>query len=286
MLKLRRVRNLFAKRKKSSTGKIVNYPEISSLDATTYESVYTGETDYILVKNFISPDELVKANARLEQARRNAPLMHEVQGSRSFIGIPILEATDSEQYFNVADICNERQEEMLGFSFNRRVEAILKHLSGLDRIEIPVSRNGRSYLGNIIRVLNRNFYHHCDKQFHDIHPMTDELNAMSDPENTISVYAVLKNPEKGGRLYTYDILMRDTPQHILEDNLNGNFLPVRRYVERFPVQKINVEEGDLIIFGGGQKWHMIEPIKSDHPRITIGCITNYSAANDRIYYWE
>lgn len=68
--------------------------------------------------------------------------------------------------------------------------------------------------------------------------------------------------------------------------MNGDYTNVQRYIYKHDVIEVNMEEGDLILFDAGQRWHMVEPIYGQTDRITVGCFTSYNKDKTKIYYWS
>lgn len=278
------IKNLFYKR--YINFKSIEMNALNTENSSDFDDLFTGKLDYLIVKNFITSYELTSFNSKLNSILKRTDLILEFKNDRAYIGIPILETFDKESYFTVAKICNEEQEQMIGFSFNNRIKEVIKIISDNNKVEIPRSKiNDKSYLGSVVRLLTRNYNHHADKQTLDHHVMATEINQLISDENTLSIYTVLKNPEKGGRLYLFDILYKDTPKKILNYNFQKQFNKVKKYIEKKQVIKVEVNERDLIIFAGGQRWHMIEPLHKNNTRITMGCMSSYSKEKDKIYFW-
>lgn len=265
---------------------IIDYSELEKLPSSVFDDIFTGKLDYLLIRNFITKDEIKSFK------KNNIPFLKDYnkllvkKNDRSFIGLPILETTDKKEHFKIAKEYKQNEEKILGFSYNERIIKVLSKITSLQNIEIPKDKTGNEYLGNSVRFLDVTFSIHIDKIVFDTHIQSEELRTMMSPENILSFYSVLKNPIIGGRLFLFNKLHKDTPENILEQNAIGNFKVVENYIYQYDVTKIKVNEGDLILFDAGQRWHLIEPMLGYEKRISIGCNTSYNKEKTKIYFWS
>ncbi len=269
--------------------KVLDINELNESNKNDYDDVFSGKLDYLLIKNFIPKSELSQFNNQLNLADNIKNNYREHTKSGFFLGYSLLEANSISDYFVMADKYNAHEKDILGFSFNERIIQLTEKISSVHSIEIPVNEKRDQYLGNTVRVLEPNkpaFPAHTDKYVHDINPKARHLNTLITPENLISYFAVLKNTCKGGRLYLFNKYYSDTPHQILEELTSGDFKKVQKYIYRNEVIKIDLEEGDLILFNAGNRWHLVEPIYGPDARITVGSFTSYNKNKDKIYIWS
>jgi hypothetical protein len=260
-----------------------------SFEKEDYNSIFTDKNDYIIVKNFITHVEITEFNKKRNAILNSNTWLKEKTKTGLFLGKSLLAANTLEEYFAVAEKYNRHENEILGFSFNKRLEDYIKKISDVKSVEIPKNKAGSDYLGNSIRVLSPGkaaFPVHTDKYVHDISEKSQELNTIISDENIVSFFAVLSNAEKGGQLYLFDYYYRNTPHSILNELTNGNFAKVQKFVYKRKSIKVYLEEGDLILFDAGQRWHLVEPIYGKKERVTIGCFSSYNKSKDKIFYWS
>lgn len=283
------LRLFFRKRDRNVRAKSVHIDALDASNRSDYDDVFTGKLDYLLIRDFIRPDELDRFSRHYpELLAAQYPFLEKTK-TGFFIGNSLLEKNSLDDYFNNAEAYHRHEKALLGFSFNERLSALIPRISGVGTSGIPHNAAGRSYLGNTIRVLEPDkaaFPAHTDKYVHDTHPKAQELNAQISAENMISFFAVLQNPDRGGRLFLFSKLYKDTSSGILNELTYGNFTAVQRYIYRFPSIRVDMQPGDLILFDAGQRWHMVEPIFGNQPRITVGSFTAYNKAKDAIYFWS
>lgn len=269
--------------------KRLQYPMLEHAGTSDYEDVFTGKLDYLIIKDFISKDELKKFHQKISILLSENKSVLESKKTGFFLGKSILGSKDLSEYFEIAKTYNKTEPEILGFSFIERLRAVLNKISDTPSVKIPVSATGKDYLGSSIRILEPDkaaFPAHTDKYVHDIAEEARELNSMISSENIISFFAVLKNPEKGGRLFLFNKLYKDTSADVLNNLTFGDFSEVQKYIYKHEAIEVPLQEGDLILFDAGQRWHLVEPIYGAQQRITVGCFTSYSKGRDAIYIWS
>jgi hypothetical protein len=281
-------RIFFLSKRKQIHATTVAYNDISSLSPDIYDDIFTGKMDYLLIKNFIQPDELnYLKNTSIQQLKTSS--FRETTKSGCFLGKSLLEKNTLGDYFTSAENYNKQEKDLLGFSFNNRISALLRKISRASDISIPQNAKGIPYTGNTLRILEADkvaFPPHTDKYVHDIHPKSEELKNMISDDNLISFFALINKPEEGGRLFLFDKHYKDTPPEILHELSYGNYTKVQKYIYRHDCIRIDMNEGDLVLFDAGQRWHMIEPVSGKTDRITIGCFTSYSKDRNSIYFWS
>ncbi|PCH95437.1 MAG: hypothetical protein COB85_04585 [Bacteroidetes bacterium] len=106
-------------------------------------------------------------------------------------------------------------------------------------------------------------------------------------EDQLSYFIVLQEPNSGGELVLYDLLYKDTPDHLIEDSAFFNIPDERdRALEAYDNMIIKPKAGDMIIFDGGRIWHKVSEIEGALDRITIGGFMAFSNNDKSIYYWS
>jgi hypothetical protein len=280
---------MFLKKSNKTMEKRLKYPKLEHASTRDYDDVFTGKLDYLIIQDFISKDELKNFHQKISLLHSENKSILENKKTGFFLGKSILGSKDLSEYFEIAKTYNKTEPEILGFSFVERLKSILNKISVASSVQIPVSASGKDYLGSSIRILEPDkaaFPAHTDKYVHDIAEEARELNSMISSENIISFFAVLKNPEKGGRLFLFNKLYKDTSPDILNNLTSGDFSEVQKYIYKHEALEVPLKEGDLILFDAGQRWHLVEPIYGTRQRITVGCFTSYNKKKDTIYLWS
>jgi hypothetical protein len=158
-----------------------------------------------------------------------------------------------------------------GFDPHRRLVDVIGPMAG-DRTIVPVQEAGRFYNPGNVRWYDPGkggLRAHAGNEFI---PLIED-GAMSHLLTTtkvfdhMSYFVVLQRPEQGGTLSVYDLLWRDHNDHATPwDSATRD----DSFFDTETCMKIDAGPGDLVLFGGGWRWHRIDPVQGNIPRITYG----------------
>lgn len=133
---------------------------------------------------------------------------------------------------------------------------------------------------------------HCDNQFASLFPKYyQHLSSLVEVNDQLSYFIMLQEPDEGGRLIVYDLIWEEgqncDPYNNTVTSLDGEVIDLNsdRVVKN---EKLYIATGDLIIFGGGRRWHTVEEVHGTKSRITFGgCIGFDKVANvSDLYCWS
>lgn len=181
---------LFSKSKKINV-KNIDILELKESNKTDYDDIFSGKLDYLIIKNFITPAEIKTIQSNIEIIKQDNSFFNEKTKTGLFLGKSLLEKNTLEEYFIAAEAYHRQETKLLGFSFNKRIKEVIRQISNIKDIEIPVNRNGDYYLGNSVRILEASkaaFPAHTDKFVHDNSEKAKELNTVISSENMISFF--------------------------------------------------------------------------------------------------
>lgn len=257
---------------------------------TLFEDMYEGRIDGIIVKNFISQDELDHFYKSLREQKQDIVDTREKKFG-FFLGKSLYNSDpDLKEYLDKAELFEKELLTLFNFDYCARFQKVLEYLAEGKKVCRPTHSSGRNYLGATIRFMEPHkgaLVEHCGLQFYDIFAETAEIESTIDKSNQISAFCCLQQAEKGGALQLFDITYQQT--HLLKDqSLDGlkNFHNLMKVVRKRGYTNVKPNEGDLLLFNGGWIWHRIQNIKGNIPRITIGSFTAFSKDRSEVYYWS
>lgn len=130
---------------------------------------------------------------------------------------------------------------------------------------------------------------HCENLFFNEFPeFFNWLKLMNIKTNKLSYFITLQEADLGGELCCYDInwsnvKIRKT-QTILADEFN-NELDIDNN-ENIKRCYIKPEQGDLLLFAGGNVWHRVEKVQGKKSRITLGGFIAETTTQNHFYIWS
>jgi hypothetical protein len=242
--------------------------------------------DGMTVMSVFSPTEVERALATIESVEDG---WHDFPFG-SMLGMPLnhigANSRDSTPYTDDSARSRPIYTEAFGVDPHQRLVDVLRPMSGPLEIA-PPTEDGRAYNpGNIRRYEPGlgGLKAHAGNEFiglvgdgamHHLLSTTRVLDHMS-------YFVVLQRPEIGGQLAVYDLLWEQHPEHEQPwenaDRDASGFADV-------PALRPAPEPGDLILFGGGWRWHCVEEIGGPRPRITYGGFAATSRSEPTLHLW-
>ena len=283
-------------KKKNPSGKQVddlyNWIDVESEHVSQYPNalyqIFLGEFDGMIIRNVIEEPQLSKIAETINSSNNN---FKEETPIGSMFGKSLVGAgTDLTYYFSETDPFSLWLEQLFGKKFESLVEKIFNQLSGDKNVSPPKTSNDTSYKATTIRILHPKkggIRSHVGNEFIQKLPQYDELASTVKLEDQLSYFIVLQEPQEGGELVLYDLLYKDTPDHLIEDSAFFNIPDERdRALEAHNRMVVKPSAGDMIIFDGGRIWHKVSDLAGEVDRITIGGFMAFSNDNKSIYYWS
>ncbi|MFN8019808.1 MAG: hypothetical protein U0P45_17070 [Acidimicrobiales bacterium] len=254
---------------------------VADLDAHPdgFAQVHRGDHDGFLIRGVLTPDEAAAFTDRALAAELHANVGGRLLGT-SLLGLP-----DRVGYLAAAEGTRRRLDELFGFSFEERVEDVLRRVGGGRPVGLP-AEDGRSYLPATVRVLDAlagGYRAHTGNEFVESYESYDHLRSIARTTDALSYFVLTQRPDEGGELIMYDLAWTETP-----DGFDREFMsPLRdARLEAYPKAYLDPGPGDMILFNGGRIWHKVADVVGDRPRVTVGGFATLSGPGDRIYYWN
>jgi len=265
---------------------------------TTINDLRQLNTDIVVLKNFLAPEEITTVLTRLLSAPGNDPA--QLEQSKTY---PFSFATLNRQspsfadelyaYFQQCKLYSENATAQFGLDIQQKFTDILTALNGGHPAHVLTLDNTAAYLPFTFRLIVPKKNHinlHADNLFPQLAPeFYAPLKKVAEVHNQLSFFTVLQQPEHGGELSLYNAAYDVAKDFNIEQQTivldNGTHLHADRAGEVFR-QQFNLEAGDLVVFAGGQLYHRIEEVYGTKLRITLGGFLGYSTSNSDIYYWS
>ena len=124
---------------------------------------------------------------------------------------------------------------------------------------------------------------HAGNEFLDIieHGGMSHLVTTTRVRDHLSYFVVLQRPEAGGTLSVY----QQTIESLQMDTGWGTGFRDDASFDDLPALCIDPPPGSMVLFGGGWRWHRIEPVLGTRPRITYGGFCGPSVDGTELHFW-
>lgn len=278
----------FKKNKRKQNIKHVTFSELQeSPQNELFDAIYNDSLDVLIIDNFISAAELSYFRSNFIEATKKYPELIDKKYSGYTFGKTLFDTKDLSVYKAMTPKYEAIQSEIFGFSMHDRLIELLKLITKNIPVTVAKHTDNKNYLSNSIRILEPEkdgIFVHADLHLHQTFNEASEITSLINNQAFLGLFLKLQNPEAGGNLFLYNVSYKETPEKVYKTDKNI-FESIYKYVSNFERHIIHVDEGSLILFNAGQRWHAIEPIKGKKERITVGCFAGYTKSNDTIYIW-
>jgi hypothetical protein len=261
------------------------------------QNLKTREVDGFIVKGALSPDEVKKIDNYTRERQKNT---EDVLHTRKGFVYPMPfssagnERPDAEGYFK--EMKNIRQEfaANCGVDIEKKLFTLLGRMAGGKEVDAPVCLEGEGsatpftlrYLKEKTGVLEV----HCGNLFHGNHSVFyDHVSPLLDTFNQLSFFYVIQ-PSESSDLILLDDIWEDGQGKVNFEEVytfidkNGKEVDCSEYgINR---QTIKLEPGDFLTFAGGPIWHVVEEVKGEKGRITVGGFMGFSHDEKTLYAWS
>lgn len=234
------------------------FPEVACRHAATTLAAWKGEATETMFGSM-----LVMALADLERLTGNP---HE-RG-------PYLDQTQR---------CRTHYREAFGFDPHERLREVVEPMSGGP--VIAPEEAGRAYNPGNVRWFEPGgggLPAHVGNEF-EIHSAAagEHLRTVADTTDHLSYFVIVQAPEEGGELSVFDLLHGSAVAAPPWTDVGRDDHALDGHVALAVPPRV----GDLVLFGGGWRWHRVEPVFGATARITYGGFASRSRDGHAVYFW-
>lgn len=264
--------------------KIVSASEIP--DGDLVSSMRKMDFTGLVVKDFLSTKDL-------NEVRQNLNQLVKVEDVKEHLTFPNSFSRDGklDDYLDSSAADGSSVEGLFESNLLKKIEALLIRISGGKKVQVPDSGNGK-YLRGTFRIIHPFKCHidiHCGNQFFNQFPdVYQNLTASVDVKNQLSFFILLQKPDDGGELVVYDATWDDYEQGFVDRQtlLSRKGFEVEVSDPSLVREELKMDEGDILIFQGGQYWHKVKEVLGNKHRITFGGFIGYDKADEAVFYWS
>jgi hypothetical protein len=252
----------------------------------------------IVIKNFLSDEEITTLKNKIQ----SIPIEQKTIINEGFRSYPLSFAQFSQKleaglmnvndYLKIAHFVLSNQAAQLGINITERLIKFLSKSNIIKQVSPIIEKNSQKPLipFNIRELLpgSGELIIHCENLFFDEFPAFFKwLKLMDITDNKLSYFITVQNAEKGGELCCFDlswqkVKKRISPTKLLDET--GEIIDLEKTtIETFLLKP---EEGDLLLFAGGNIWHRVLTVQGNKSRITIGGFIAETNMPGRYYIWS
>jgi len=239
--------------------------------------------DGLTITGVFSPSEIAAGLAGLEGGERIPRPFGTLLGMP--LGMSGGDAPERAAYHDDVDRSRARYREAFGFDPHARLAQVLSPFGGGMPMVAPLE-DGRPYNPGHMRWWTPGgpgLQAHVGNEFrrHLEHSAMKHLLTVTRVLHHLSYFVVLQQPDVGGALSVYDLLWEQDEG--LEDWIDGEREDTR--FDSLPCTKFDLPAGDMVIFGGGWRWHRVDPLGGTRQRITYGGFAAPSIDGTELHFW-
>lgn len=280
---------------------IYNFIEFSAnekLSTETIQQLLNEEVTGILFKGFLAPSEVQSVKKHLQQI----PTEKKTIVNQGFHSYPMSFAQFTqmkaagqfsiEDYINTASKVLANQLSEIGIDVTKKLINFLEQMEPFRHVSpIIEPQYGKPLVPFNVRELfpgNGELVVHCENLFFDEFPdFFNWLRLMNIKENKFSYFITIQKPESGGELCCYNLNWKKVKARVSHTKLldvEGKTIDIEdENTERYLVLP---EEGDLLLFAGGNVWHKVLTVQGKQSRITIGGFVAETNTPGTYYIWS
>jgi hypothetical protein len=254
-----------------------------------------NKVDGFIIKNALSLEEVELVDKAVRALpNQDLGVYHHQKGfayPRPFSNLGA-EVQDAEKFFRELGNVRSISTEYFEVDLESRLFDILGKMGGGRKINAPVPKNiegssmpfGIRYLSSSTGVLEV----HCGNLFHDRHSAFYDHIQDVDAFNQLSFFFMIQ-PSESSDLVLLD--RRWSPgQHKADFNdvysfIDENGKEVDCSLNGINRMTLHLEPGDFLTFTGGPIWHLVEEVKGEKGRISVGGFIGFSKNDDEILCW-
>ncbi len=246
----------------------------------------THQTDVVILRNFLNDHEI----QHLLSVYKPAETWYEVYDGynafpRPFDHIPRHPQIDYEtECKNYASAINTNN---IGSEFQRKLQSISTDYTLKFNDQKQEINDSQTWSSLRRLALGKGYFEiHCGRLFQDWNKNYFERFAKkADIDTQFAFLIVLQRPETDCDIDIFDLTWDEASVKIDSEYLqkkNGE----KVHVNQIRSEKVQLFEGDVLIFDEGNYWHLVPPFKGDMERISFGGFMTKLLDNKHFLVWS
>jgi hapalindole-type alkaloid chlorinase len=267
-------------------------------DNTIIKKLLNEDITGIVFKNFLSKEEVLSVKNHLAEI----PKAKKTIINEGFHSYPLSFAQftqmrnagiiETEDYVRIAEDVLKNQHTEIGLNITQKLIDFLEKFEVFGKVSPIIETNSQKPLVPFnVRELfpgNGELVVHCENLFFNEFPgFFNWLKIMDIKDNKLSYFITIQKPETGGELCCYDMNWRNVKQRKSHTELldeSGNTIDIND--NNLKKHLIKPDEGDLLLFAGGNVWHKVLTVEGSLSRITIGGFIAETNTPEKHYIWS
>lgn len=287
---LQRIKRLIKPEPSPFTILSIQASDIADTDVS-YGDLFTRRYDALIIRSFYSADELKSITTGLEKISEGSFTHYD--GRYKAIP-PVFEKLRDESagdYFIRSRNEFELLSKMTGVDFEQKNYSLFSVLArGSQLVGSPrLQPEFQPFASGCMRIIPPSYgiiRVHADNDFYSHREgLFEYFRKEVDTSNHVSYIATIRKAQAGGNLVLHhaDYSVYDTITNDMQ--LVNKRTGEKKHIDYFGTTELEVNEGDLVLFSGGQIWHSVNKMKGKGDRITYGGFSAYSTDRKKIYLW-
>lgn len=262
-------------------------PEVDQ-HQTALADIAARRLDGLTVSDVFAPTECANAVKRMERFRDQ--MYPAIFGTMLGVSLADLaqiseDLSDRTAYLDRAQETSSLYLEAFGFDPYERLAGIVGPLGGGLTVTSP-SEGGRRYPPANVRWMEPGgggLPAHVGNEFQvQSDASSEHLRRVTRIRDHYSWFVVLQTPEEGGDLSVFDLVYE---AHTPVDGQWGGKGRNDADFDHVPALRIAPSAGTLVMFGGGWRWHRVDKVLGDRPRVTYGGFAGPSTDGRELHFW-
>lgn len=250
-------------------------------DKYLINSILEYKSPGYILKKFLKENEITHIHSFLNDFEK-----HSFQPYEGYKSMPRAFNYINDENFSIYDDeCNRIQKTNLdSILFKNYMKLFQKFANGIEfqfaSDKSPFSRSKTAMSFRFLDPEKGNFLLHCGMFFDEFNKdFYNPIRHKIDLNIQLSFFVMIQKPKTNCDIKVYNASWRDyknIKNHEYFVDSKGNLNPL----SDFGAQEIDMEEGDLLLFDGGNFWHSVPSFTGDVKRITMGgFITKFIGQN-------
>lgn len=277
------------------SGKPFKILTVSSLSEVrgrvSYEDLFERRLDALIIRNHFSALEVDSIKSCITKIDSNRLARY---GGRYTAIPPVFETSkvlENPDYFKKSQVSFNYLCQLCGIDFEHKSKTVFTELTaeGTSTAFPSLLPGEAEFVPACLRIIPPSYGKiriHADNDFYTGKDHVFRyFKSQVDTSNTISHIAMINSADEGGNLVLHDLEFKDYDKIIDGHTAVHRKTGQTKSINSFRSEEINLNNGDLILFAGGQIWHSVSQMQGEKDRITFGGFSSYSHKRDKVYLW-